>query len=1271
MNYKKRGEAFFNSFRSNHVLLYVGKNASNDELAQWIAKCPWSCVITSRTDPELANLFIVDGDRQVYNLTSRAAIPRKPLNRKKLPVIRLFGVDGEAQDDEDLAWLEEGSQNQGSIPGMDNASEILRLVPEFMDHVNPLVIIGADSDVDWQVFSAGKLTSLLYQKATDGTVTIWDMPEESTNGAFTSLKKAANLKGFGFYNCSLSQIIQSRDAEDAFYAQEESALIEDDRDVYYQGKNAVNITQNDLLLFKDVGTLLTERTISRIQPLGREQSRLWFSNFLQADSNKGPQWYGYLPRSTFYVKRSYEDALVQLVRKMLEGRGPDGAPSVNRPIVLCGDPGSSKSISLGALAYRIYNERINPVIYTVRDSLSWDSLDEAVRLLEQKAAADTRILIIWDNSSYRAEIDNVKQLMENLQNRGRRRFILVCSSYNLFVGNSEDTTSYFYSPRTGKYEQKADEIESCTQVFDRYGCYFVKATRFMTQKEQTEFWSRAREYSGINPTAIKQLRERMIQENRTEIFDYYYSLLTLLRQHLEDSLHSEQNRVTPYVEHELAYVLGQIYHRKHERKEQSAMYQALLKAGLDPALYLTDESLEPQEDAATKECNLRLDKFNICVALFSRFKLTVPYGLVYSILVGKEGAGQYSKEGLELFKLVTTSIPWIYYGEDEKGEFSFRFRNSLEADIYLHTHDITGEQQVKLLGEIIDIYGADYRRSRCKDQVFTESLQSLLRLMGPNTSFTPFLQNDCKGEHLDIQKRLNEIISKLENLKDVDGVPDEDAGFAAIIVTFTREYYGQYWKKFYGSEDPTKPDWECNSGHFNKETYELRIGKLVYAIALAERNIEDIEHELLAQEFGYLGRQHLINQRYSMVIETAQCSLRLDALTKEYLRYCTASGENADEALLKRKISYRLLYNQIRPMIDDYPTNGYPYNTIFKLFENMYEQEKLTDTQKLQYLTEIMQVVEICKTYNSDISNRGSGGNDELSKHLATITAISESIPITLSSIIQYRKNPDTIIKNSGECAFLELFDEMLEANNPAAITFICQKEIRVPRSREYLNTDELLRCRAVYNFMCEKQIFECVCAKEYSLSMLIRVFWMMCNKTPLTTSRECQLTRLSDVDWQKLYQLCAIYLNVAGENAKPIITLLYALCTLNVNHFDEQGYMTAQETLRSIPEQLFGQNRQRRMWTPFMICNSDGEPIEYTGTVINLAEKNGGFIRVNGIPQHLGHNNGVRFHLYNLGRNTQMPSKDQALKNLEIGIGYMGFSAYTSSGRHERGGKE
>ena len=52
---------------------------------------------------------------------------------------------------------------------------------------------------------------------------------------------------------------------------------------------------------------------------------------------------------------------------------------------------------------------------------------------------------------------------------------------------------------------------------------------------------------------------------------------------------------------------------------------------------------------------------------------------------------------MHLYKIVTSEIPWILYGEDEDGNFTFRFRNPLEADIFLRNHDFTGEQQIDLI----------------------------------------------------------------------------------------------------------------------------------------------------------------------------------------------------------------------------------------------------------------------------------------------------------------------------------------------------------------------------------------------------------------------------------------------------------------------------------------------------------------------------------------------------------------------------------------------
>ena len=242
----------------------------------------------------------------------------------------------------------------------------------------------------------------------------------------------------------------------------------------------------------------------------------------------------------------------------------------------------------------------------------------------------------------------------------------------------------------------------------------------------------------------------------------------------------------------------------------------------------------------------------------------------------------------------------------------------------------------------------------------------------------------------------------------------------------------------------------------------------------------------------------------------------------------------------------------------------------------------------------------------------------------------------------------------------------MLEANNAAAITFICQKELRIPKGTGKLDTDQLLRCRTVYDFMKEPDNFECICSNAYALAMMIRVVWMLYNETTLTSSPECQLTRLNHKQWVELNKLCSMYNELAGDSKQPLIILLFALSTLQINGLSEGGFQAALDILETIDESMF---YQRRMWTPFMLCDENGTPYVFTGTVLSTRDNNG-FIRVNGVPRRMRNDVGVRFRLHNLGSGKKMPEPNQVLGGLELGMGFTSFSVYTAAGRRDRGMK-
>jgi len=1266
LNIKKVSDSFFNSFYSNHVILYIGQNASDEELREYVSKCQWSGIITSRRDPELASFF-VNEERTPREFSDRAEIPAKPLNRKKMPILRLFGIRGEQKDDQnDLSWLRTDDEDD-DVYDINGARNMLQLLPELLDHVNPLVVIGADSDMDWTLFGK-EITYLLYTGATDGTVTLWGMPETVAPKyakAHAALQRAVKDKQFGYFEESLVEIIRPRIQELSEPTSDSPLLPDSDDDIYYQGHRAVSISQRDMLMFKNVGTLLTERTLNQIRPLGRVMSRKWFSNFHEASADLGPQWYGYLRQSDFHLKRSFEDALVQVVRKMLEGKNVMGNFVGNRPIILSGHPGSSKSVTLAALAHRIYNESVNPVIFIPKHSFlsanlggGFDELDEAMHLLETKAEADTRILVIWDSSAYKSGIARAQKLLEHLWNRGRR-FVLVCSSYEVNFRSDDGAEGYVYNETT---ESFVPSPLSGAQVVDFNGCYYVRAIRQMNKKEIERFWMLTREYSGINEVTISRFRKKLAEENRSEIFEYYFLLITLLRDNLTSGLRAEQSKITPYVTKELQRAIEGIRQKNKEDKKLSPMYQAFLAAGMNPGDFFDEEE---ETEAAEQDDTLdkKLDDLNLCVALFSRFKLSVPYSLAYTLLVGEDLTEQYSENTRNLYQLVTSDIPWLHYGEDSSGNFSFQFRNSLEAEIFLNTHEYNGDQQIDLLCHIIDVYGRDYRRSRCTDSHFTDNLQSLLRLIGRNSEH--FDSSIQEHEHLCLLKRLDDLIDKLEQLRDEYGVPDEDAGFATIIVTFTREYYGKIWNDLYSATLPGDvPRWQWDEAHFSPEDYECRIERLLSAISLAERSVEALENRACAKVLSHSERQHLMSQRYALSVEIAQCNMRLEDLVEEYLLCCKDFGIAPLTELTNRKLRYPVLYRQLMPVIASNPTNGYAYNTLFKAFRRTYEREKLSDTKKLQYLSEIMQVVETCETLGSEITNRGGRGIDELTSHINHIKDFSSGLRITLDAIRRHRKGMEP--EDEAEKICFDLYDEMLEANNAAAITFICQKELQLPKGTRKLDAAFLERCRKVYSFMKEDDNFECICANAYALAMMIRVTWMTYNGTLLTSTPECQLTRLKTREWAEIYRLCRQYDELAGENKQPLIILLYALSALQVSGLSEFGYQEAVDIVGTMNEDMF---YQRRMWTPFMICQEDGTPYKFSGTVLSVKDNNG-FIRVNGVPQRLKKDNGIRFRQYNLGRNRKMPEPREVLSALELGIGFTGFSVYTESGRKDREAK-
>lgn len=1250
-NIEEISNTFFNSFQSSHVLLYIGQNVNDDDVKKYISQGRWSAIITTNHDPEFSSYFATNG-RNLQTCTTRQQFSNRFLSREKPLFIQLLGVDGEPFENEDHMLQSPFGTNSRN---MRSAVRLLDSLPSLLDYVNSLVITGIDSDEDIKLL--GQLGEVLINEVTPGSVSFWGMGDAFTGKEDIKawFKSICEKQSFRFYDTTLAEIFQYR-------AKEEQAFLEEppspdiNGDIFFCNQKPVNVSKDELLRINNVGTLLTERTINRIRPMGHSQKRMWFSNFLELSGVGEPQWYGYAAQSNFHVKREYEDALVQLIRKVLNGQTINGELADEYPIVLAGDPGSSKSVTLGALAYRIYCEKIHPVVFVSGEVFLGNSsgsgfrnLIDSLEAIQSLSGSASSILVVWDGSSYCEIESDAKKLLTQLRNRGRK-VVLVCSSYSLRE-NESASSCYMYNDN-GAFDSCSTPDDA--DIVARAGCLFVKATRIMNEREQDSFWRKAVNYSGISTEQIEFLKKRMAEESSADIFNYYYHLVSMLRERLENSLEGEQDKVARFLQEERPDCLKVIAEQRRTEQESNAMWQAFLKAGV-PREMLLELNGNTETDEADEEWKDRLVRANAYIALFSKFKIDIPYSFVYAIITNKSDENPYSESGRELFDVLTTNIPWLSCGENDDEEFVFRFRNSLEADIFLGRHGIEGERLVEMAVETLRLYGESYQRNQYDNPRLAQKLQSLIRLIGPNSRY----YGKYSPEHKAILAHLEIIIDAIDELLNEYRVPDEDCGFAMLFVTLTREYYGRnLWEVLHGQGDKQTVDY-CAEG-FTPVDYENRLSKESKASLLAQSCARKLE-DTIATNKRYKGNDYLRRQASGFAVESARCELECDDLFVEFSNCCDLTGWTPNESSIDYQPSYPTHYQNLAAAIRYEPVNGYAYNALFSLFEREYQSDGVSAEQKIEHLTEVMTFVDACLTYGDEIGNRGVH-RDELREHISRIGSLADNIPASIDTI----ENGEESLDARDASTFISIYNKLLAKNKPAAILFVCQKEIAQFRSRDNLSEAEMRRCQRVVDFMTEPKRYACVCEDANALAFLIRTAWMAFNGTSLNEMKGCQTTALSLNQWRDLHRYCWKYSQVVPPcSQQPMLILVYALSALQIGGRDHESYLSANSIIRQIDEGQF--NSQYRMRTPFIVCEEDGTPLRYTGTVIHVGERTG-YMRVSGLPESFGTTRGVHFHQLNMGRNSQMPDDGEVIPDLELGIGYRGFSLYTEQGRKDLG---
>lgn len=586
----------------------------------------------------------------------------------------------------------------------------------------------------------------------------------------------------------------------------------------------------------------------------------------------------------------------------------------------------------------------------------------------------------------------------------------------------------------------------------------------------------------------------------------------------------------------------------------------------------------------------------------------------------------------------------------------FRYRNKLEAEMFLRRNGIEPEEQVNLICSIMDFYSESYRRLGDSDLELKTVIEKFLRMIGPNTDYTDFLLNESRAEHESFMKNMEKIIHKLQDLRMKDKIPDEDAGFANIEITFIREYYGKMWDVLSGynrKKAAAFQPWDAYPDVYTDVSYVKRLKQMKSALDYALENIEYLQKNIVLIENAF-EKRGIIDKLNTLSVEACLCSRSLEDIWKEYQKFCRE--KNTETSLTDvnvKSLTYKYQYEMLVKAVNRSPLNGYAYNALFNAFEREYQ--KSDEVRKLQLLSEIRMIADDVSTL--PVTNRGMNGVDELTNHLGKIAEYSCNHRITIAEI------EDSNVNNP----FQKIFDDMLNQNNPSAICFVCQQELKkvyldgksiAERQMEgeayKLNGEQLDVCKRIVDFMMKEEYSSCISANQYALYLLLRVEWMLYNGHPLFAGNEKQLTYLQPDEWKEINRICEMYELCPGASKRPIVTLIYALSEIQLGR-DNKAYKKAVSIISRLSEETFYSTP--RMRVPYLICFEPGIPKLYTGTVLSTKNYTG-YIRYDGVPERLGGNVGIRFYMKNLGLKT-MPQPNRILKDLELGLGYTGLSAY------------
>lgn len=691
----------------------------------------WNSIVTTNCDINLAS-SLNNGKRSIRDIISPNDMQANLMDRKNLHVVRLFG---ENYPKDDIDKLEAEDVSDQAVFMLNRVAEIIRR--------NGIILI---EDFEEPYFSHKEIRKAL-RRLYNNQKQVYIFNCRSKDAYLSDLenKGIAVLidKSINYYFEEYMMVEESYDIQDA--AETVQIYIEADKKSL-----PTVIEKRQLLETESFATLLNIGLLNEVK-IPQNMYKDYFYIFLK-NSVREPQWFGY--SYGFNLHRKYEDRLYKKVKKGLESVGKPN----NKLLLVVGQTGTGKSISLAAIAYKIFNEKKYPVIFindpdvnffssimykqgeTRRNgSSAFNALDALLEKLENLGAK--AILLIWDTSSYSTGREKCYWLYQALLARGRKVYVL--------------STAYEFSNNINVQSIEEDYVEE--RAMNK---------KFVECKATVEISSEIEQLKDI-----LQYKCNMPEQSVNSIINYYarnssnylsmlYQTFDILRGNLSEGVFKEANANLQDLDKLLEDG------SKNLLSINNVFSLALKKIEVDLVKAGIIDELNDIDATEKEKIEVSKDDFIKCIAVCSQFKLKMPYDFALRIL------GTYNEQ---IIKILTRSTFFVIT-KDYYENYELSLRTPLEASMYIAAKSMTPLDEVACIQKMLDLMNPSGKYGQQKEVRLCEKV---IRIIGPNNAEN---KNKYKRGYPEIIESLNSLRKK-RNIWEPILISQE--------ITYLREYYGR------------------------------------------------------------------------------------------------------------------------------------------------------------------------------------------------------------------------------------------------------------------------------------------------------------------------------------------------------------------------------------------------------------------------------------------------------------------------------------------------